>query len=63
MYWQYFEDLDKIEKGEEQILNLSKKILLVNEQDVTAKLEEVLYRCCLSMSIKMVFLIIKALVM
>jgi len=49
MYWQYFEDLDKIEKGEEQILNLSKKIFLVNEQDVTAKLEEVTSNTILSL--------------
>ena len=41
MYWQYFEDLDKIEKGEEQILNLNKKLFLVNDQDATAPLEEI----------------------
>lgn len=41
MYWQYFEDLDKIEKGEEQILNLNKKLFLVNNQDATAPLEEI----------------------
>lgn len=41
MYWQYFEDLDKIEKGEEQVLNLSKKLYLVNDQDASARLVEI----------------------
>lgn len=41
LYWQYFENLDKIEKGEEQILNLSKKLFVVNDQDTTAALEEI----------------------
>jgi len=41
MYWQYFEDLDKIERGEEQVLNLNKRLFLVNDQDATATLEEI----------------------
>lgn len=41
LYWQYFEDLDKIEKGEKQVLNLSKKLYLVNDQDATAALTEI----------------------
>ena len=41
LYWQYFEDLDKIEQGEEQVLNLNKKLFLINDQDVTTALEEV----------------------
>lgn len=41
MYWQYFEDLDKIEKGEDQVLNLSKKLYLVNDQDATEALTEI----------------------
>ncbi len=41
LYWQYFEDLDKIEQAEAQVLNLSKKLYLVNDTDASAPLTEI----------------------
>ncbi|MEP0265003.1 alpha-2-macroglobulin family protein [Dokdonia sp.] len=41
MYWQYFEDLDKIEEIEGTVLNLSKSLFLVNKNDATLPLEQI----------------------
>jgi len=41
LFWQYVEDLDKIPASEKQVLNLSKKLYLINKKDTGAKLKEV----------------------
>ncbi|GGG34531.1 hypothetical protein GCM10011344_39140 [Dokdonia pacifica] len=41
MYWQYFEDLDKIESTEGAILNMSKALFLVDKSDPTKPLQEI----------------------
>lgn len=41
MYWQYFEDLDKIEEVEGAILNISKSLFLVTKSDATLPLEQI----------------------
>ncbi len=41
MYWQYFEDLDKIEDTEGAILNMSKSLFLVTKEDATQPLEKI----------------------
>ncbi|WP_299679460.1 alpha-2-macroglobulin family protein [uncultured Dokdonia sp.] len=41
MYWQYFEDLDKIEKTEGAVLNMSKALFLVDKSNPTKPLQEI----------------------
>lgn len=41
MYWQYFEDLDKIEKAEGTVLNMTKSLFLVHNDTATEPLEKI----------------------
>lgn len=41
MYWQYFEDLDKIEKVEGAVLNMTKSLFLVHNDTATEPLEKI----------------------